>query len=414
LTTTGIVPNEKKSPSGFLNLSAPPRTSDVSEKSRKGPLVVRIAETDKGKDPLTNRNLSDVDSPESSQIVSGPDLIDIRVDQPRSMSQPAKIPPRVIEKIDSKSDTSSAPSTMATIQSKVRIAISDSSATGEFSPQTLETPIVTQLKSRFPQLVKSKPTQITHTVVLAQSTNLDLQSTTDQSDEFVPPVQIDSSLVPHAISSRSEGYHSTTDKPLESAIAQAVPGTFALHTLGASTEPQLLAKPISLSLPMDSIDKLRRSFDASTPIQSPLATVELVCLAATTMNLAGDLTAIAVQDENVCKALHNERTISLVGNQSGTTLVQFWTAESGGMPQVVRVNVSQQWGRAQARRSDVNDIRQVIAQGFPRSEVKIFGNEDGTFEVRGTTDSEESARRILELVRKIYLVPVKDRLSVSN
>ena len=319
------------------------------------------------------------------------------------MGQPAKMPPFVY----AKSNLPSAPS-------KVRIAITDSDDNKENSKPIPNSRNVNQPTNRFPQLVKSKPAQITHTVVLAQSTDLELQSTAEQPNEFVPPVQIDSPLVRRSISSGSIIPKAETVKKLESVITHVVPDTIASHTIDARTEPQLFAKHTSKSSTMDSIDTLRRSFDSSVPAQSPLATVEIECLAATTMNLAGNLVAIAVQDENVCKALHNERTLSLVGNQSGTTLVQFWTTETGKMPQVVRVNVSQPWGRAQTTRSDVNDIKQVIAQGFPRSNVKILNKEDGTIELRGTADSEESARRILELVRKLYLVPVKDRLTVSN
>lgn len=367
-----------------------------------------------GKDNLSSQKTPDGSSPESNQSVAGADLVDIRVVQPRSMGQPAKMPPFVFAKSSTKSDGSSAQSSLATEQPKVRIAITDSGVYKEISRPIPISRNVTQPKNRFPQLVKSKPTQITHTVVLAQSTNLELQPTMDPPNESVPPVQIDSSLVPHSIFSGLVSPNSETVKKLESRLTDAVADTFASHSIGARTEPQLLDKHTSTSSTIDSIDSMRRSFDSSLPNPSPIATVELECLTATTMNLAGNLLAIAVQNENVCKALHNERAISLVGNQSGTTLIQFWTTEPGSMPQVVRVNVSQPWGRAQSTRSDANDIKQVIALGFPRADVKILSNDDGTFEVRGTTDSEESARRILELVRKLYLVPVKDRLTVSN
>ena len=367
-----------------------------------------------GKDNLSDQNTPDGSSPESNQSVAGTDLVDIRVVQPCSMGQPAKMPPFVFEKSSKKPDVSSAQSSLTPAQPKVRIAITDNGVYKEIAPPISISPNVTQSKNRFPQLVKSKPTQIAHTVVLAQSTNLELQSTMDQPDGSAPPVQIDSPLVPHSIFSGLVSPNSETVKKPESTLTHAVADTFASHSIGARNEPQLLSKRSNTSSKIDSIDSMRRSFDSSLPNQSPIATVELECLTATSMNLVANLVAIAVQDENVCKAFHNERTISLVGNQSGTTLVQFWTTEPGSLPQVVRVNVSQPWGRAQSRRSDANDIKQVIAQGFPRSDVKILSKDDGTFEVQGTTDSEESARRILELVRKLYLVPVKDRLTVSN
>ena len=361
--------------------------------------------------PTTVKTSDSLTFPPSEMLPQETSMLSTR--QEVTLSAPSLSLP-VFEKSENKSDASSAQSTLESAETKVRIAITDSSDKVEVSPQISNSRNVTQPKNRFPQLVKSKPTQIAHTVVLAQSTNLELQSTSDQTDEIVPPVQIDSSPGPHSISSGFVSLISKTVKKLEPAISRAVPDSLALHTLGARNEPQLFAKHTSSSSTTDSTDSMRRSFDSGLPNQSPLATVELECLVATTMNLAGNLIAIAVQDESICKALHNERTLSLVGNQSGTTLVQVWTTEPVSMPQVVRVNVSLPWGKTQATRSEVKDIEQVIAQGFPRADVKILNNEDGTFEVRGTTDSEESARRILELVRKLYLVPVKDRLTVSN
>jgi len=161
-------------------------------------------------------------------------------------------------------------------------------------------------------------------------------------------------------------------------------------------------------------DDARRKFDTRTSSQSVAAVIELESLSATNIDLTGKLLGLAVQDESVCKVIQNDRMVSLVGNQIGTTLVQIWSADLGDKPQVIRVNVSQQKGRIQTGRDDVKNIKQVIAQNFPRAEVNIMNLDDGSIEVRGTTESEESAKRILELVRKVYLVPVKDKLMVSN
>jgi hypothetical protein len=285
-------------------------------------------------------------------------------------------------------------------QTAVRISIGDN----------VDVQSGSQANNRTPQLVKSKPTQIGHSVVLAQSTDLESQPSSNQPDEIMSTVQVETSLVPHSMSNGPKPLGNFSGPSSQSTVVHSVQDITASRTpsLGSNQEPRKFVVHES------STGSERRKFDTRLKSQSPIATVELECLTATNMDLSGKLNAIAVQDENVCKVMQNERTLSLVGNQVGTTLVQIWTADLGDKPQVVRVNVSQPGGKVHATKNEVDDIKQVIAQGFPRAVVSIVSKEDGMIEVRGTTDSEESAKRILELVRKLYLVPVKDKLMVTK
>ena len=258
--------------------------------------------------------------------------------------------------------------------------------------------------------MKSKPTQLGHSVVLAQSTDLESQSSSNQPDEIVSTVEEESSLVPHSMSNGPKPLVNNSGKRSQLTVVDSVQD--AIASLAPSTGP--VQEPKKFVAHASSTGSERRKFDTRLKSQSPIAIVELECLTATNMDLSGKPNAIAVQDENICKVMQNERTLSLVGNQSGTTLVQIWTVDLGDKPQVVRVNVSQPGGKVHATTNEVNDIKQVIAQNFPRANVSIVSKEDGMIEVRGTTDSEESAKRILELVRKLYLVPVKDKLMVTK
>jgi hypothetical protein len=63
---------------------------------------------------------------------------------------------------------------------------------------------------------------------------------------------------------------------------------------------------------------------------------------------------------------------------------------------------------------DLRDAKNMVAQAFPNANIDVIVNEDGTLVVRGTTDSEKSAFRIVEFLRKKFLVPVKDEVSVSR
>lgn len=365
----------------FSNLPAPPRMSDVLAKNPNGRVVMKLGGSGKDKESLPIQVNQVAAPPQSNHSGKGSDSVEIRViqpysmGQPHSMGQPVKMPPFVFEKSARRIEPTPDPSASMQTQTAVRISIGDN----------VEVQGGSQANNRTPQLVKSKPTQLGHSVVLAQSTDLESQSSSNQPDEIVSTVEVETPLVPHSMSNGS--------------IAPS---------LGSNPEPK---KFVAHPSPTGSE---RRKFDTRLKSHSPIAIVELECLTATNMDLSGKLNAIAVQDENVCKVMQNERILSLVGNQVGTTLIQIWTADLGDKPQVVRVNVSQPGGKVHANKNEVNDIKQVIAQSFPRADVSIVSKEDGMIEVRGTTDSEESAKRILELVRKLYLVPVKDKLMVTK
>jgi hypothetical protein len=347
--------------------------------------------------------------------------------------------PFLFEKSVQKGNGLNEESGSTSVQSAVRISIADSSSpssTNSTDDQVTNSPAPP--KNRAPRLVKPKSTQLGHTVVLAQSTDLDVTKANDQPEEFVPAVEVDASLVPSSISRGivGSGYeinrNSKSGSIAKAIVSDTVEDAFisflppevrpSNSTTSNSERIEVGTKKVSsgqdfqLEAPdvIETIDNTRRKFDSRLTGQAPSATVELECLTAASMDLPGKLTALAVQDESVCKVLHNGRSVSLVGNQVGTTLVQIWTSELGDNPQIIRVNVAHQRGKVQATRNEVKDIKQVIAQSFPRADVNITSNEDGSIEVRGTTDSEESAKRILDLVRKLYLVPVKDKLAVTR
>jgi hypothetical protein len=142
--------------------------------------------------------------------------------------------------------------------------------------------------------------------------------------------------------------------------------------------------------------------------------VELECQSATAVDLHTSILGIHVEDESVCRVVHADKTLSIVGNQPGSTVVQVWTQESQEVPMMVRVQVKPQWQRQSIAPSDLGEVRKAIEQAFPKANVSLNRTEDGIIVVRGTTHSEESATRIMEIVRKLCLVPVKDSISVAR
>jgi len=399
--------NEKLPASVFSSLPVPPRMSDVLPSNPSGKVVMKLnngnAEINKTSKAPNPQIVSSVPTTQANT-----ESVDIRVIQPVLMGEPTALPPLLVDKFQKRVERGEAAG-VPTSQKVIRISLGDSGVKeGSTLPTNLGTSKVVEPKSRAPQLVKTKATQISHTVVLAQSTDL-VPSEPLAPEEMERPVAVEASMVPQAIAmSVVEKGKSVSKKKsgAQFAIKDAV--SDPLFDFGPPAE-----KTVSSVVDLNT-DDARRKFDTRTSSQSVAAVIELESLSATNIDLTGKLLGLAVQDESVCKVIQNDRMVSLVGNQIGTTLVQIWSADLGDKPQVIRVNVSQQKGRIQTGRDDVKNIKQVIAQNFPRAEVNIMNLDDGSIEVRGTTESEESAKRILELVRKVYLVPVKDKLMVSN
>ncbi|MCY2980503.1 MAG: pilus assembly protein N-terminal domain-containing protein [Planctomycetota bacterium] len=267
------------------------------------------------------------------------------------------------------------------------------------------------VKNRLPVLVKPKPTQITHTVTLAQSTEIDLP-TIDlptlehrlDENSTIPPstdVVVKEQLAPQSLDKTRTDSRSNAEATPDGFVSLAPP---SLPDFGTSTAE---VKQVGDATPTSKLDSRWAN-------GSPSAIIELESQSAKAMDIPGGIIAITVENEDVCRILHDAKTITLVGNQLGSTLVEIWTNEAKETPMLVRVNVSQPWQKSNSKPTDVRDVKHAVAQAFPKANINVFTNADGTLEVRGTTDSEDSAKRILEIVRKVCLVPVKDKVTVSR
>ncbi len=401
---------------GFSSLPVPPRMSDVWPSNPSGKVVMKL---NNGNDE--SKEAVEAPNPQIASSVSVPSVtnesVEIRVIQPILIGEPTSLAPLVVEKTQKQVE----PPKLPVPQTAIRLSLKDDLIKEGSIQSNSEASKVVELTPRTPKLVKTKPTQISHTVVLAQSAELEPVETTvptitcgpEVPEEMECPAEVDAAAVTHpmakvTVEKEKKGKVSDKQKNDVTAIAikDAVPDPlFEFDPPGGKS----IASTVDRKT-----DDLRRKFDFRTSSQSVTAVIELESLSATNIDLTGRLFGLAVQDESVCKVIQNDRTVSLIGNQVGTTLVQIWSTDLGDKPQVIRVNVTQKKGWVQTGREDVKDIKQVVAQNFPRAEVNIVSLNDGGIEVRGTTDSEESAKRILELVRKVYLVPVKDKVAVSK
>ncbi|HAC90145.1 MAG TPA: hypothetical protein DCF63_05855, partial [Planctomycetaceae bacterium] len=121
----------------------------------------------------------------------------------------------------------------------------------------------------------------------------------------------------------------------------------------------------------------------------------------------GKIAGVSVEHEDICQVMQNgNHTCTLVGLREGTTRVAV-IEESNGQRQVkiYGVQVGTSGSAASELNSVLDGLTKTIEQLYPSSDVRLTRREQNLV-VSGRADSELSARKILELVRKTTLMPV--------
>ena len=100
----------------------------------------------------------------------------------------------------------------------------------------------------------------------------------------------------------------------------------------------------------------------------------------------------------------------MVGKAEGNTKVAILSKDH--QRRVVGVKVLPSGQQTATPKSNLDQVKEMIANLFPDANLTFSSLESGGIEVRGTTKSESEARKVLELVRRICLVPVDDKVKV--
>lgn len=426
---SSLLPLLEASTPAPLGFTQPPKMSEVAPKPANGRVLVKLGNelpTPTGSPTVTVSGISQPTASQPSlaegatrQNTSTSETVDIRV----MPALPTSVPTALPSVLFADSPTTQGKASQVQVlepKAPVRISLSENGTVDRIPLPSLEVKSSANHKNRVPELVKPVPTQISHTVTLVESTDLE-NGSAPSSDGRIPegnqgPSVATMPVVAPALPGTK--VESRTSKPsvAGSFVELAPPSTITEAPAGLpkATNAALDIGPGHAGSAKVSNAVARPKGMLPIPVTAATATVEIASQSATAMDLHGTITAVAVENEDVCRVIHNERTISIVGNTVGSSIVQIWTNEMQEVPLVVRVNVSQHLQRPSAKPNDVQEVKQAIEKAFPRAKVNIVSNDDGMIEVRGTTDTEDSAKRILEIVRKLCLVPVKDKLTVSR
>jgi hypothetical protein len=129
---------------------------------------------------------------------------------------------------------------------------------------------------------------------------------------------------------------------------------------------------------------------------------------------------VEVADPGLCRAIMvGRREIAIVGIRTGSTKLAVWPLAAAGEavePLIYRLEVEEERAAKQVARmsTGVSELTSLLADMYPTARVEVVQHSNGSMTLQGSVESNSQARKILDMVRKLYLCPVYDQLTVRN
>ena len=136
------------------------------------------------------------------------------------------------------------------------------------------------------------------------------------------------------------------------------------------------------------------------------------------LTLGGSVRGLRVGDKGVCQAFASgPNQLKLIGTGIGTTRLVVWAQSNGEADEVLmrafEIHVDEVVpSEGNSIENTTLLLNQSIQKVFPRSRAKVQLVR-GELCVTGTCESQESAEKIIRMVRKSCLIPVRDQLTVK-
>ncbi|MCY3012885.1 MAG: hypothetical protein NTY42_24060 [Planctomycetota bacterium] len=264
--------------------------------------------------------------------------------------------------------------------------------------------------SRAPELVKPKKFSVGQTVVLAQSSEL------TEGTDSVQPLELDGKEI-----IRSGVYRQNVVTQANSNASSETPREAVSQEKPASSGVVALPKPSkSKSVADRNLAELAGSTSSGHSeaiTQDSWHSVEvereydIELLGTYSIDAPFEIVRIETQDPECCSVFNNGRAITVVGKAEGSSKVAIISKDH--QRRVVGVKVLSTGQQPATPKSDLDQVKEMIANLFPDANLSFTNQDSGGIEVRGTTKSEGEARKVLEIVRRICLVPVEDKVKVQ-
>lgn len=131
------------------------------------------------------------------------------------------------------------------------------------------------------------------------------------------------------------------------------------------------------------------------------------------MRTGFDISRVESTDPRVCEVIQlAPREIAIIGKQPGITRVDFWQDGTASRESYV-VLVGTDAAELERTRSEFSKLYESIRELYPNSRV-TFSRQNGNLIVSGTARNKEEAIAIITLVRRLYTIPVVDKLAAPR
>jgi hypothetical protein len=121
-----------------------------------------------------------------------------------------------------------------------------------------------------------------------------------------------------------------------------------------------------------------------------------------------------VADPNICRAVvTTDGEVAFLPGKVGVTRATLWLKQKSGESKVetAEITVGEALATGGTSSGDLDKLNATLKDLCPGCELSAVAG-DRCIEIRGEVDSEQQAKAVLQLVRKLCLVPVKDKVSV--
>lgn len=186
----------------------------------------------------------------------------------------------------------------------------------------------------------------------------------------------------------------------------------AISKLARSTKPssdKAMTEGV-LSQPGDEI--LITSGPLSRLIDSEAAeSVMLEPHAIRAVQVPGPISRLHVVDSSVCQVVCNGNRLFIVADQPGQTIIE---ANMGKhqKPLHMKVVVERPWARGKSASVNLDQMQAIVSHLAPTAEITVQPSDEGSLVVTGFAQNNQQAKKVLEAIRKMVLVPVVDQVEV--
>ena len=181
----------------------------------------------------------------------------------------------------------------------------------------------------------------------------------------------------------------------------------AISKLSRSTQPNTEGV---LSQPGDQVLITTGPLVIANEIE-PAEKVVLETQAIRALQVTGTISRLHVVDSSVCQVVCNANRLFIVGDQTGETTVEVQMGKSH-KPMYVKVVVQRPWARGKSASVSLEHMQAIVTRLAPNADVTVQPTEEGSLIVKGFAENNQQAKKVLEAIRKMVLVPVIDQVEI--